>query len=138
MENNATRTLYGNHMSMLLTTLLSALIPVGVEGIKQGINAITGGVKPTTVAEQIQLEEQDIKRLEAVAALDNPGGTPSQWVVDLRASARYIAAFVVIGGGISSAFVPEIDLAVKALALEAANIAFGFLFGSRITTQLKK
>lgn len=125
-------------MSMLLTTLLSALIPVGVEGIKQGINVITGGVKPTTVAEQIQLEEQDIKRLEAVAALDNPGGTPSQWVVDLRASARYIAAFVVIGGGITSAFVPEIDLAVKALALEAANIAFGFLFGARITAKFVK
>ena len=37
-------------MSMLLTTLLSALIPVSVEGIKQGINAITGGVKPTSVS----------------------------------------------------------------------------------------
>ena len=49
-------------MSVLLTTLLSALIPVGVEGIKQGITALTGGIKPTTVAEQIQLEEQDIKR----------------------------------------------------------------------------
>ena len=125
-------------MSVLLTTLLSALIPVGVEGIKQGINAITGGIKPTTVAEQIQLEEQEIKRLQAVAALDNPGGTPSQWVVDLRASARYIAAFVVIGGGITTAFVPEVDLAIKALAFEAANIAFGFLFGSRIVTQFKK
>lgn len=125
-------------MSVLLTTLLSALIPVGVEGIKQGINAITGGVKPTTVAEQIQLEEQEIKRLQAVAALDNPGGTPSQWVVDLRASARYIAAFAVIGGGITTAFVPEVDLAIKALAFEAANIAFGFLFGSRIVTQFKK
>lgn len=125
-------------MSMLLTTLLSALIPVGVEGIKQGINAITGGVKPTTVAEQIQLDNQDIKRLETIAALDNPGGTPSQWVVDLRASARYIAAFVVIGGGIGSAFIPEIDLAVKALALEAANIAFGFLFGARVVAHYKK
>lgn len=125
-------------MSVLLTTLLSALIPVGVEGIKQGINAITGGVKPTTVAEQIQLEEQEIKRLQAVASLDNPGGTPSQWVIDLRASARYLAAFVVIGGGITTTFVPEIDLAVKALSLEAANIAFGFLFGSRIVTSLKK
>ena len=125
-------------MSVLLTTLLSALIPVGVEGIKQGINAITGGVKPTTVAEQLQLDEQEIKRLQAVASLDNPGGTPSQWVIDLRASARYIAAFVVIGGGIASTFVPEVDLAVKALSLEAANIAFGFLFGSRIVTSFKK
>ena len=123
-------------MSVLLTTLLSALIPVGVEGVKQGLNALTGGVKPTSVAEQIQLEEQDIKRMAAVAALDNPGGIPSQWVVDLRGSSRYIAAFVVIFGGVGLAFVPNIDFAVKAMALEAANIAFGFLFGSRVITNM--
>ena len=125
-------------MSLLLTTLLSALVPVGVEGIKQGINAWVGGVKPTTVAEQIQLDEQDIKRMQAVAALDNPGGTPSQWVVDLRGSARYISAFVVILGGVSLSFVPDTDITVKTLALEAANIAFGFLFGQRIVTNFKK
>lgn len=125
-------------MSVLLTTLLSALIPVGVEGIKQGINAITGGVKPTTVAEQIQLDEQDIRRMEAVAKLDNPGGTPSQWVIDLRGSARYIAAFGVIFGGVGLAFVPDVDLGVKTLGLEAANIAFGFLFGQRIVSNFKK
>lgn len=125
-------------MSVLLTTLLSALIPVGVEGIKQGITALTGGIKPTTVAEQIQLEEQDIKRMAAVAALDNPGGIPSQWVVDLRGSSRYIAAFIVIFGGVGLAFVPNIDFAVKAMALEAANIAFGFLFGSRVITNMSR
>lgn len=125
-------------MSVLLTTLLSALIPVGVEGIKQGITALTGGVKPTTVAEQLQLDEQDIRRIEAVAKLDNPGGTPSQWVVDLRGSSRYLAAFVVIFAGISVAFVEGINPTVQLLCLEAANIAFGFLFGSRIVTNLKK
>lgn len=125
-------------MSVLLTTLLSALIPVGVEGIKQGITALTGGVKPTTVAEQLQLDEQDIKRLTALAALDNPGGTPSQWVVDLRGSARYLAAFTVILCGLGVAFVPEIDPAIKLLCLEGANIAFGFLFGQRIVSNFKK
>jgi len=123
---------------MLLTTLLSALIPVGVEGIKQGITALTGGVKPTSIEDQIKLEEQDIKRLNALAALDNPGGTPSQWVVDLRASARYLAAFVVIIGGVGMSFVPEIDVAVKIIGLEAANISFGFLFGQRIMSNFKK
>jgi hypothetical protein len=125
-------------MSILLTTLLSALIPVGVEGIKQGINAITGGVKPTTVAEQIQLDEQDIKRLNAIAALDTPGGTPSQWVVDLRGSARYLAAFVVILGGIGMALVQDVPADVKLVGLEGANIAFGFLFGQRIVANFKK
>ena len=124
-------------MSLLLTTLLSALIPVGVEGIKQGISALTGGVKPTTVAEQIQLDEQDIKRLGAVAALDNPGGTPSQWVIDLRGSARYLAAFLVILGGIGIQF-STADIVIKTAGIEGANIAFGFLFGQRIVTNYKK
>lgn len=125
-------------MSVLLTTLLSALVPVGVEGIKQAINAKLGGVKPTTVAEQIQLDDQDIRRMETIAKLDNPGGTPSQWVVDLRGSARYLAAFLVIGGGIALALVPAVPVAVQLVGLEAANIAFGFLFGQRIVSNMKK
>lgn len=123
---------------MLLTTLLSALIPVSVEGIKQVITTKLGGVKPTTVAEQLQLDEQEIKRLNAIAALDNPGGTPSQWVVDLRASSRYIMAGIVILGGIVSLYVPTVPTTVQALALEGANIAFGFLFGQRIVSNFKK
>lgn len=125
-------------MSILLTTLLSSLVPVGVEGIKQFIVNKAGGVKPTTVTEQIQLDDQEIKRLQAVAALDNPGGTPSQWVVDLRGSARYIAAGVVILGGVGVAFTPSVDNQIKAMCLEGANIAFGFLFGQRIVTNFKK
>lgn len=125
-------------MSVLLTALLSAFVPVGVEGIKQLIVSKTNGVKPTSVAEQIQLDDQDIKRLEALARLDNPGGTPSQWVVDLRGSARYIAAFTVILGGVGSTFVSGIDPLVQTLGLEAANVAFGFLFGQRIVVNFKK
>lgn len=124
-------------MSVLLSTLLSALIPVGVEGIKQVITTKLGGVKATTVAEQIQLDENDVKRLQAIAAMDNPGGTPSQWVIDLRGSARYIAAGAVIAGGITAMFTP-VDMEVKALSFEAANIAFGFLFGSRIVSGFTK
>lgn len=124
-------------MSLLLTTLLSSLVPVGIEGIKQLIVSKTGGVKPTTVAEQLQLDEQDIKRMQAVAALDNPGGTPSQWVVDLRGSARYLAAFTVIIGGVAVAFC-NVDVETKLMALEAANIAFAFLFGQRVVANFKK
>lgn len=125
-------------MSVLLTTLLSALLPVGVEGIKQLIVNKAGGIKPTTIEDQIKLDEQDIKRMQVLASLDNPGGTPSQWVIDLRGSARYIASGIVIMGGIGTALVPDLDVAIKLTALEAANIAFGFLFGQRIVTNFKK
>ena len=122
---------------MLLETIVGALVPIGVEGIKQVITKWAGGVKPTTVAEQLQLDEQEIKRLEAVAKLDTPIGQPSQWVIDLRASARYLGALLVIAVGISTLYI-SVDATIQALALEAANIAFGFLFGSRIVAGFKR
>ncbi len=122
---------------MIIESIIGALVPVGVEGIKQIINRFTGGVKPTTIAEQIELEKIDISRIEAIARLDAPTGTPSQWVIDLRASARYLGALFVIAVGISTIFlnVPE---QIQRIGIEAANIAFGFLFGSRIMANLKR
>jgi hypothetical protein len=122
---------------MILETIIGALVPVGVEGIKQLIGKFTGGVKPITIAEQIQLDQSEIHRIEALAKLDNPYGTPSQWVVDLRASSRYLGALTVIAVGLSTLFLP-VDSYVQRIGLEAANIAFGFLFGSRIMANLKK
>lgn len=122
---------------MILESILGALVPIGVEGIKQVFTRFVGGVKPTTVDEQIKLDEAEVRRLEAVAKLDTPIGQPSQWVVDLRASARYIGALLVIAVGVSTLYV-SVDAAIQALALEAANIAFGFLFGSRIIANFKK
>lgn len=122
---------------MIIESIIGALVPVGVEGIKQIINRFTGGVKPTTVAEQIQLEQIDISRIEALAKLDNPSGTPSQWVVDLRASARYIGALFVIGVGIGTLFL-NVPADIQRIGIEASNIAFGFLFGSRIMANLKR
>jgi hypothetical protein len=122
---------------VIIESIIGALVPVGVEGIKQLINRVTGGVKPTTVAEQVQLERIDIDRIEALAKLDNPSGTPSQWVVDLRASARYIGALFVIAVGISTLFL-NVPADIQRIGIEAANIAFGFLFGSRIMANLKR
>jgi len=122
---------------MLLETIIGALVPVGVEGIKQVIGKWAGSVKATTVDEQIKLNEADIRRLETLAKLDTPIGQPSQWVVDLRASARYVGALLVIAVGVSTLYIP-VDVVIQSLALEGANIAFGFLFGSRIVAGFKK
>jgi hypothetical protein len=117
---------------MIIETIVSALVPVAAESVKQLIVRWTGGVKPATVDETIRLMKAESDRLTALAALDQPGGTPSQWVVDLRASARYVGALSVIGVGIGSLYVSELPETVRITALEAANIAFGFLFGSRL------
>ena len=122
---------------MILETILAALVPVGVEGIKQVISKFTGGVRPASVDEQIRLNDSEIGKLNALSALDNPYGSPSQWVVNLRAASRYIGALLVIAVGITSIYLP-VDDYTKGIALEAANIAFGFLFGSRIMANLQK
>ena len=122
---------------MLLETIVGALVPIGVEGIKQVIGKWAGSVKAVTVDDQIKLDEADIRKLEAVAKMDTPVGQPSQWVIDLRASARYIGALLVIAVGVSTLYVP-VDITIQSLALEAANIAFGFLFGSRIVAGFKR
>ena len=122
---------------MILETILAALVPVGVEGIKQVISKFTGGVRPASVEEQIRLNDSEVGKLNAIAAMDNPFGTPSQWVVDLRAASRYIGALLVIAVGVTSIYLP-VDDYTKGIALEAANIAFGFLFGLRIMANLQK
>jgi hypothetical protein len=122
---------------MILETILGALVPVGIDGIKSLIGMFTGGVKPLNVDDQIKLDQNEIAKLEAIAKLDNPYGVPSQWVIDLRASSRYLGALFVIVVGISTLFLP-VEPEIQRIGIEAANIAFGFLFGTRIMANLKK
>lgn len=122
---------------MILETIIGALVPVGAEAIKQVINKFVGGSKPVTIEEHVAMGRLEIDRINALAVLDNPGGVPSQWVIDLRASARYVGALLVIVTGISTLFLP-VDDNIRYLGIEAANIAFGFLFGSRIVANWSK
>jgi len=122
---------------MIVESIIGALVPVGIEGIKQAMTRFFGGVKATSIDDQIKLDNNEVEKIKALAELDKPIGQPSQWVVDLRASARYIGALAVIGVGISTLYVP-VEPEIKVIALEAANIAFGFLFGSRILAGFRK
>jgi len=122
---------------MIIESVIGALVPVGVEGIKQLMTRFFGGVKATSIDDQIKLDANEIEKIKALAELDKPIGQPSQWVVDLRASARYIGALIVITVGVSTLYAPA-PAEVKVIALEAANIAFGFLFGSRIVAGFRK
>lgn len=122
---------------MIVETIIAALVPVGIEGVKQAASRFFGGVHATSVDEQIKLDANEIEKIKALAELDKPIGQPSQWVVDLRASARYVGALTVIAVGVGGLFFP-LAATVQALALEAANIAFGFLFGSRIVSNLMR
>lgn len=119
---------------MLIETIVASLVPIGAEAIKQGFSKLFGGVRPASVDEQIKLDNNEIEKLKALAILDNPGGTPSQWVVDLRASSRYIAAWACIAIGTYMITTPTLTT----IGGELVGVAFGFLFGTRIVANFKK
>lgn len=123
----------------LETILATTLLPAGIDLIKSlfgGIGRKIGGV---SVDDQIKLEESGVNRLKAVAELDNPYGVPSQWVVDLRASFRYVAAgaLILAGMGIAAYGASLKDATIFAAGLETAGSPFFFIFGERMWVGLK-
>jgi hypothetical protein len=123
--------------------LLAAILPAVVDLVKNGIGAATTRFIGLSVDDQIKLEEAAVKRLEALAKLDNPGGTPSLWVINLRASFRYIMAGLLILGGLGTIWYgfdltdPVARAAVLALGAEIAGTPFSFIFGERLYLGLK-
>ena len=123
----------------LETILATTLLPAGIDLIKSlfgGIGRKIGGV---SVDDQIKLEESGVNRLKAVAELDNPYGAPSQWVVDLRASFRYVAAgaLIVAGMGLAGYGASLEDKEIFLAGLETAGSPFFFIFGERMWVGLK-
>jgi hypothetical protein len=115
---------------MILESIIaSVLAPAAVDLVKQGFGAISRRWLGMSVDDQIKLENSSVERLKALAQLDNPGGTPSQWVVDLRGSARYVMAGVCIFAGIGVIAYMPANFEVGAQLL---SMPFGFIFGERM------
>lgn len=123
----------------LETILATTLLPAGVDLVKSFFGAISRKVAGVSVDDQIKLEESGVTRLKAIAELDNPYGTPSQWVIDLRASFRYIAAAVLILAGLTIAGYGASfkEASIFAAGLETAGSPFFFIFGERMWQSFK-
>lgn len=123
--------------------IAAAVIPAATDLVKSVVGAFTNRFIGVSVEDQIKLDDMQVRRLEALAKLDNPGGTPSQWVVDLRASFRYIAAGVLILGGLFTVWYgfgltdEAAKAAVVAFGLDTAGAPFGFIFGERMWNGFK-
>src|SRR5689334_19530200 len=117
-------------MAILETALISALAPAAIDAVKGIFGAITRKIG-LSVDDEIKLKNADVERLKALAELDRPVGTPSQWVVDLRASFRYIGAAICVTGGMATLFYPP-AMAFAPLGVEIAASAFSFIFGERM------
>ena len=114
---------------ILETIILPAVLPAAMDALKNlfgGISRKIGGLSPD---DQVKLQNSEIEKLKALATLDTPAGTPSQWVIDLRASFRYIGAGVSIIGGIALIFYKP-ELAEMGATLVSAP--YSFIFGERL------
>jgi len=132
----------------MISTLIALFGPMLIETVKDVSKAATTRWVGLSIDDQIKLADSDVRKLEALYKLDNPYGTPSQWVVDLRASFRYIAAGLsiltgvfVIGYAITSITDSLTTFAVAGLGGDLIGIPFAFIFGDRVrfnVSQFKK
>lgn len=133
-------------LTALLTSMISAFVPAAIDGVKvlaTGLaNRVTGGAaaRPSSFAEALQWKQADIEQLKALATLDNGGGTPSLWVVNLRQSCRYLAAYAILAMCVftivASIWIPISDDIVGWIGTMANSVMF-FLFGDRVYANLK-
>lgn len=129
-------------MDPITSTIAAAVIPSVIEMLKGAGGAISRRWLGLSVDDQIKLETATVEKMKALAALDAPGGTPSPWVVDLRASFRYLAAVLVILVGailVGLGTRPGVTNPQMLLDLGAqlVSMPFAFIFGERLTLALK-
>ena len=126
----------------ILALLLPALVPAVVDGFRSVVGWLFGssGAQPQNVEEAIKLMQAEVEKLKALAALDKPAGNISQWVADLRASFRYLAAALIILGTFGLTIAPglgfPVEASVLAVAWEMMGAVFSFMFGSRLYSSL--
>ena len=116
---------------MILESLLaSTALPMAMDIVKQVTTKWFG----LSIDDQIKIENAQVEKMKALAQLDNPYGTPSQWVVDLRASFRYLGSILIIfiGIGVIAAVPEQIEA-----GLSLVTMPFGFIFGERLVLGMK-
>lgn len=123
-------------MSAFLTAVL---IPILTDFFKSSAPAVSRKLFGESVDDTVKLGQLDINRLTALAALDNPYGTPSQWVINLRGSFRYIAsAALVLGGlGLAAFGAYTANPLFVASGIDLALSPSGFILGERMVLTYK-
>ena len=124
---------------MLESLLISTGLPILLDIFKSAGGAVSRKWLGLSVDDQIKLDGANIERLKALATLDNPYGTPSSWVVNLRGAFRYVAAGILVFGGLALAAYGsyKIDTELVAAGLDLAVSPFGFIFGERLVLSYK-
>jgi hypothetical protein len=125
---------------MVIESLLgSVVLPAAIDMLKGMGGAVSRKWFGLSIDDQIKLQHADVEKLKALAELDNPHGTPSQWVIDLRASFRYIGAAIVIlvGCGVLYAGFSKASSEAVQMGFSLVGMPFGFIFGERMLLGMK-
>ncbi|MDO8839654.1 MAG: hypothetical protein Q7V31_12075 [Parvibaculum sp.] len=119
--------------------IASVVLPAAIDLFKGLGGAVARRVGGISTDDQLKLDSAHVERLKALAVLDNPHGVPSQWVVDLRASFRYVAAaaIIAIGSAVLAAGITASNNEVIILGVQLAGYPFGFIFGERMYLSFK-
>lgn len=126
-------------LTAILAALLPALVPAGVDLVKNIGSTATRKILGLSVDDQLKMENSVVERLKALAGLENPYGTPSQWVVDLRAAFRYVAAgfLLVIGAGVTGYGSYKADQNIMEMGGALMAGPWSFVFGERMWMGMK-
>lgn len=129
----------------LESILATVVLPAALDLLKGVGGALSRRFFGLSVDDQIKLDMASVEKLKALSELDNPYGTPSQWIVDLRASFRYVAAGVLILSGVGlvamggyqwANHINEVGVLSAAnlieIGVETAGTPFFFIFGERM------
>lgn len=124
---------------MFESLLISTGLPIVLDLLKSAGSAVSRRFLGLSVEDQVKLDNQQIERIKALATLDNPHGTPSQWVIDTRGAFRYVAAGLLVVGGVAmAAFGAYVgDQVVLEYGIELGSVPFGFIFGERLVLSFK-
>jgi hypothetical protein len=128
-------------MTSLLSLILPALVPAFADGARGLIAKFTGGAggQPQNMKERIELMQAESAKLQALAALDSPTGEPSKWIIDLRASFRYIIISSIMIFTAIVVFNPDVvGATVVAVFLDMTGACMSFVIGERMYLTLKK
>ncbi len=128
-------------MTSLLSLILPALVPAFADGARGLIAKFTGGAggQPQNIKERIELMKAESEKLQALAALDTPTGEPSKWIINLRASFRYIIISSIMIFTAIIVFNPDIvGATVVAVFLDMTGACMSFVIGERMYLAIKR
>jgi hypothetical protein len=128
-------------MTSLLSLILPALVPAFADGARGLIAKFTGGAggQPQNIKERIELMQAESAKLQALAALDTPTGEPSKWIINLRASFRYIIISAIMIFTAIIVFNPDVvGATVVAVFLDMTGACMSFVIGERMYLAIKR